>query len=198
MGATPSSLSSRALVLVALALAGSIGCAKTPQQRAKLDREVIERESTPERLQARGDAAAMSGDLTRAEQYFVAAMKAGGDERALTKRLLVVCISDNRYPAAASYAEDYLHKHPGDTDVRYAVSTVYIGLGELTRARDGLRLVVEARPDIADAHYALASVLRDTGESLIDADKQFREYIRLSPNGEYAEAARASLLKSVP
>ncbi len=128
----------------------------------------------------------------------MAAIKAGGDVRLLTKRLLVVCVTDGRYPAAANYGEDYLRRHPADTEVRYAVSTVYIGLGDLPRARDGLRLVVEARPDIAEAHYALASVLRDTGESLLDADLQFREYIRLDPNGQYAEAARASLLKSVP
>jgi Flp pilus assembly protein TadD len=179
-------------------LAGVLGCAKSPQQKAKQDFEVIQRETTPERLQARGDAAAMSGDLTRAEQYFVAAMRAGGDEHVLTKRLLVVCVNGNRYSAAAAYAEEYLHKHPSDIDVRYALATVYIGLGDLTRARDGLRLVVEQRPDIADAHYALASVLRDSGESLLDADKQFREYIRLNPNGEYADAARASLLKTVP
>ena len=187
------------LSLLAFVLGAALcaGCAKTPQQKANQDMEAIRRETTPERLQARGDAAASGGDLTRAEQYFVAALKSGGDERVLTKRLLVVCISDGRYPAAASYGEDYLRRHPGDTEVRYAVSTVYIGLGDLPRARDGLLRVVADRPDIADAHYALASVLRDTGESLLDADTQFREYIRLSPDGEYAEAARASLLKSV-
>jgi Flp pilus assembly protein TadD len=191
------SASACALVLL-IGPAGILGCAKSPQQKAKQDYEVIQRETTPERLQARGDAAAMSGDLTRAEQYFVAALRAGGDDHVLTKRLLVVCVNGNRYSAAAAYAEEYLHKHPSDIDVRYALATVYIGLGDLARARDGLRLVVEQRPDIAEAHYALASVLRDSGESLLDADKQFREYIRLNPNGEYADAARASLLKTVP
>ena len=185
------------IVGLVAAAAFSSGCAKTAQQKATQDMEIIRRETTPERLQARGEAAAMGGDLTRAEQYFVAALKAGGDERILTKRLLVVCVTDGRYPAAASYGEDYLRRHPGDTEVRYALSTVYVGLGDLERARDGLRRVVEERPDIADAHYALASVLRDAGESLLDADLQFREYIRLSPDGEYAESARASLLKSV-
>jgi tetratricopeptide (TPR) repeat protein len=182
---------------IALSIAGAAGCAKSPQQRAQHDLEVVRDETRPDRLQARGEAAAMAGDLTRAEQYFVAAIKSGGDEGILTKRLLVVCITDGRYPAAASYGEDYLRRHPGDTDVRYAISTVYIGLGDLPRARQGLERVVFERPDIADAHYALASVLRDEGAPLLDADAQFREYIRLSPNGEYAEAARASLLKSV-
>jgi tetratricopeptide (TPR) repeat protein len=184
-------------LVLALAFVGALGCTKSPQQRARQDSDIIRRETTPERLQARGEAAAMAGDLTRAEQYFVAAMKAGGDERTLTTRLLVVCVTDSRYPAAATYGEEYLHRHPNDPEIRYTVSTVYIGLGDLARARDGLRQVVEERPDLADAHYALASVLRDAGDSLLDADREFREYIRLRPDGEYAEAARASLLKSV-
>jgi tetratricopeptide (TPR) repeat protein len=174
------------------------GCAATPQQKAARDMSVIRAETTPERLQARGDASAMAGDLTRAEQYYVAAMAAGGDTRVLTKRLLVVCTTDERYPAAQTYAEDYLRLHPGDTDMRYALATVYVALRELQLARGSLERVVTERPDLAVAHYALATVLRDLGDSMLDADQQFREYIRLSPEGEYAESARASLLKSVP
>ncbi len=181
-----------------LAFAVLVGCARTPQQKANEDLRTIRSETTPERLQARGEAAALSGDLTRAEQYFVAALKAGGAERPLTERLLTVCIADARFPAAANYGEDYLRRHPTDTQIRYAMSTVYIGLDELTLAREELERVVGEQPEIADAHYALASVLRKDGSSLLEADQQFREYIRLSPNGEYAEAARASLLKSVP
>ncbi len=183
---------------VALALGSVAACAPTPQQKAKTDMAVIERETTPARLQKRGESAAMAGDFTRAEQYFVAAIKAGGDARLLTKRLLVVCVNDGRFPVAATYGEDYLRSHPGDTDIRYAVATVYIGVGELAHARDELTRVVRERPEIADAHYALASVLHQQGDALLDADLQFREYIRLEPNGQYAEAARASLLKSVP
>jgi tetratricopeptide (TPR) repeat protein len=188
-----------ALALSASLLAAApLACAKSAQDRVVAQSAIMQQESTPERLQARGEAAASVGDLTRAEQYFVAAMKAGGDERLLTTRLLVVCVTDSRYPAAASYGEDYLRRHPNDPEIRYAVSTVYVGLGDLDRARDGLRQVVAARPDIADAHYALASVLRDSGESLLEADKELHDYLRLSPDGQYAEAARAQILKSVP
>jgi tetratricopeptide (TPR) repeat protein len=160
--------------------------------------DVIRQESTPDRLQARGDSAAALGDLTRAEQYFDAAMSAGGDERALTKRLLMVCSADSRFPAAAKYGEDYLRKHPGDTEVRFAVATVYIALGESARARVELEQVVTERPEIAEAHYALADVLRHEGDAPLEADAQYREYIRLSPTGPYAEAARSLLLRSVP
>jgi len=192
-------MSARVLSMAALvAIAAVAACAPTPQQRAKTDMAVIQRETTPERLQQRGEAAAMSGDFTRAEQYFVAAIKAGGDQRVLTKRLLVVCVNDSRFPAAVSYGEDYLRAHPSDTDIRYAVATVYIGIGELPRAIGELTRVVAEKPEIADAHYALASALHQQGDAMLDADKQFREYIRLDPDGQYAEAARASLLKSVP
>ncbi len=191
-------LSSMATVALSLALASTTACAPSPQQKAKADMAVIERETTPARLQNRGEGAAMSGDFTRAEQYFVAAIRAGGDQRLLTKRLLVVCVNDGRFPAAVSYGEDYLRGHPTDTDIRYAVATVYAAIGETSRARDELTRVVQEKPDLADAHYALASVLRQQGDALLDADTQFREYIRLEPNGQYAEAARSLLLKSVP
>jgi FimV-like protein len=185
-------------VLAALTSASCVSaCGPSNQQKAALDMEVIRAATTPQHLQARGESAAMSGDLTRAEQYFVAALRAGGDERVLTKRLFVVCVTDGRFPAAANYGEDYLRRHPSDTDIRYALATVYIALGDTSMARSALEQVVEERPGLADAHYALATVLRAEQESLLDADRHLREYIRLEPNGQYAEAARASLLKSV-
>lgn len=179
------------------AVLGVTACAPSAPKAAKT-MDVIRQESTPDRLLARGDSAASVGDLTRAEQYFVAAMSAGGDERALTKRLLIVCSADSRFPAAAKYGEDFLRRHPGDTEVRFAVATVYIALGEAARARVELEQVIKERPDIADAHYALADVLRHDGTALLEADGQYREYLRLSPTGPNAEAARSLLLKSVP
>lgn len=187
----------RGVAFFAFFVLSSAGCAQSAQRRASADMEVIRSETSPAHLQGRGDSAAMAGDLTRAEQYFVAALRAGGDERALTKRLFVVCVADGRFPAAASYGEDYLRKHPGDTELRYALGTVYIALGDAPIARSTLEQVVEERPELAGAHYALATVMRGQGDALLEADRHFREYIRLEPDGPYAEAARASLLKSV-
>jgi len=183
------------LAIVLAFSAASGGCAETQRQRQARDLQVLGAEATPQRLRARGEAAAMAGDLTRAEQYFVAALRAGGDERLLTERLLIVCVTDGRFPAAASYAEDYLSKHPADTDVRYAVATVYFALGNLDASRAELDRVLRARPDMADAHYTLATVLRKLGDSSVEADRHLREYIRLEPNGAYAEAAKDLLLK---
>jgi len=65
-------------------------------------------------------------------------------------------------------------------------------------ARRALSLVVDARPEDADAHFALGVLLRDADHDYAGADRQFREYIRLKPRGSHAEEAEASLLKSVP
>lgn len=184
-----------ALVAASLTLAA---CAQTPESKLKADLDSMQRESSAGRLAARGEASASVGDLTRAEQYFVSAMKAGGAPKPLTQRLLAVCAADARYPVALMYAEDYLRKHPGDVDVRYAAAAIYAATGDHERARSGLEVVVKTRPDLADAHYALASIITKDGDDPVRADLHYREYLRLDPKGAFAESARASLLKSVP
>jgi Flp pilus assembly protein TadD len=184
--------------LAAPALVAAVGCAPSRQQTTARDLQAMRDEATPARLLERGDVAAMGGDLTRAEQYYVAALHAGADERVITTKLLLVCVTDGRFPSAEDYGEDYLRRHPGDTEIRYALATVYVARNEMTQARDSLEQVVQERPDLAEPHYALATILRQQGDSLVDADREFREYIRLEPRGPNAEAARASLMKSVP
>jgi tetratricopeptide (TPR) repeat protein len=191
------SLGSLAAALFAVVLAG---CGATARRGQPTDQEMqaIRAETTPARLIERGDGAALAGDLTRAEQYYVAAQRAGGDERVVATKLLLVCVTDGRFPAAEDYGEDYLRRHPTDTEVRYALATVYLARDELAQARAALEQVIAERPDLAEPHYALATILRRQGEALTDADHHLREYIRLEPKGPYVEAARASLLKSVP
>jgi tetratricopeptide (TPR) repeat protein len=164
--------------------------------RAHLD--TFHDEGTPAKLVDRGKAFAAIGDSTRAEQYFAAAINAGGDERAILPLLLLVCIRDNRYRVAIEYASTYLKKHPSDLRVHLLLGTLYSAIGDAHEAQKELEQVVEARPADADAHYALAILYRDGENNPVAADQQFREYLRLAPNGSHAEEAQASLLKSVP
>jgi tetratricopeptide (TPR) repeat protein len=149
-------------------------------------------------LVAFAQAAAAAGDMTRATEYLVAALRQGGDEKAIVQRLIVVCVADQRYPGALDYAETYLRRHPGDTDVRLVTASIYAAIGDVAKARDGFERVIAEKPDIADAHYGLATVLTEDGSQLLNADRHYREYLRLQPRGTYAEAARDHLLKSVP
>jgi tetratricopeptide (TPR) repeat protein len=184
------------VALMSIALTSACGGAAIAGQR---ERDALRQESSANELVRRGDASATLGDMTRAEQYFVAALKAGGDERALVQRLLVVCAADQRYPVAAEYAEQYLHRHPLDVDLKFAAGSIQAAIGNGARARELFEAVVRERPAWAEAHYALASLLRDQGQSLALADQHDLRYLQLSPRGVLADTARARLtLRSSP
>jgi hypothetical protein len=117
------------LLALFVTVAGA-GCATGIGEQVRADAEVVRRDSTPEKLTAKGDMAAAVGDLTRAEQYFSAALAAGGDSALLTRRLLRVCVGDHRYQMAAGYAEDHLRHYPDDVEVRRVLLAIQTGLSE--------------------------------------------------------------------
>jgi tetratricopeptide (TPR) repeat protein len=162
------------------------GTAETPKT-------TLQRDAAAEELFRRGTVSAEIGDLTRAEQYFVASLRAGADERRIVEQLLRVCTADQRYPAALEYAEQYLNRHPHDTDVKFAAASVYAAQGDGPRARSLLEAVVRSRPNWPEPHFTLATVLRDGGASPDLADVHDLEYLRIDPNGPLAERARARL-----
>jgi Tfp pilus assembly protein PilF len=181
-----------------LALLALVACGP-PSQGAQVQENVrtFKAEQRADRLVAAGKAFASVGDLTRAEQYFAAAIEAGGDDAKILPMLLSVCVQDGRYRVAITYAETYVRKHPDDVRVRFVLGTMYQGIGESARAKEELERVVDARPKEPQAHFALAVLMRDEGDRAA-ADRHFREYLRLAPQGAHAAEARASLLKSVP
>jgi len=175
-----------------------VACGSSPGQEARSNVDTFQRDQRPERLVEIGKAFAKMGDLTRAEQYFAAALDAGADGRVVVPMLVTVCIRDGRYRAALEYGEAHLTKHPSDARTRFVVATVYAGLGEAEPARKHLEKVLGERPTEAEAHFALAVLMRESLRDPVGADQHFREYLRLSPKGAHAEEAEASLLKSVP
>ena len=156
------------------------------------------REATTDKLLDRGKAFAAIGDTTRAEEYFAAALDQGADPRAVMPLLLQVCVQTGRYRSAIQHAENHLRKHPDDLRTRFVVGTLYSAIGETKDAKTALETVVSARPDDAKALYSLAILARDNENDVVGADRHFREYLRIEPNGAHAEEARASLLKRMP
>jgi hypothetical protein len=189
-----------AFATVLAAALPQVACAPaTAQSKVQTQEDAMRVEATAERLEATGDRAVQIGDLTRAEQYYVASLKTGAREgrmrdRVLTQKLVAVCAEDGRYPAAVEYANDYLGKHPGDIDMRFAAAALAAAVGDVDGARIGFERVVAARPTLAEAHYALGSLLRDEGD--LSADSHFRTYLSLQPRGAYAESARAAIART--
>ena len=187
---------SSAFAIGTLLGAVSFGCA-SPQTKLQQGIEAMHAESAPDQLAERGDQSASVGDMTRAEQYYVAALRANGEAARLVRRLIAVCVADGRYPVALEYADEYLRKHPADVDVRYAAATLRVAIGDEKRARQELLEVLAARPGFADAHYVIALLDKDQGD-VMAADVEYRAYLAAAPDGEHAEVARANLMRTVP
>lgn len=183
------------------ALVGTLSlaaCVQTPAEKAQADIATMQREATVDKLVERGKIFAAMGDGTRAEEYLTAALDAGAKPKEVLPVLLSVCVQNGKYRSAILHAEQHLRTHPDDAQTRFVLGTLHAALGEAKEARVELQRALEARPGEANAHYALAVLARDTENDVVSADRQFREYLRLAPNGEHAEEARASLLKEVP
>ena len=179
------------------ALLASLGlvaaCATTESDKLRANVEVVRRETRPDLLLAKGDAYEAVGDSTRSEQYLTTALAAGGDEAVLVPRIVRVCVADRRFRAALAYAEDYLRRHPGDRDMRFAHGAISAAIGEGAAARADLRALVEGWPDNPEYHFAFAVLLRDEPDEAAAAREQFALYLKLDPDGPNAEMARAGL-----
>ena len=185
----------RKVLMFSVMGAACFGCASAPSQRLQADVHTFQNEQVPTKLTARGRAFASMGDTTRAREYFDAALEAGGDERELTPLLLTVCVRDGRYRLAIEYAEQYLRKHPSDQRMRFVLGTLRAGVGEPLAAEAAFVKVIQQNPDQPDAQYALAVLLRDQRGDLLGADRHFRAYLKLEPDGEHSEEAKSSLVQ---
>jgi tetratricopeptide (TPR) repeat protein len=157
----------------------------------------MRKQQTPEKLIEQGKGFAALGDTTRAEQYFSAALNAGGDEAVITPLVVSVCVRDGRYELAIEYARRYTQKHPNDVRMRYLLGTLYGAIGDVAHARSELEFVVTNKPDAAEPHWALGKLLHDEGKEPTLAEGQFKEYLRLAPTGSHAEEAHGLLTKEV-
>ena len=157
----------------------------------------------------RGKAFAAIGDHTRAEEYLASGLEEGADPRDVLPLLLDVCVKTGRYRSAIQHGENHLRKHPHDMQTRVMVGTLYAAINEGKLAQAQLEQVVDGEGDArapangvgrlrAQAHYLLAVVARDSDNDVVRADRHFREYLRIEPNGSHADEAKAALLRRLP
>lgn len=185
--------------LVAFVASGAAaGCSPTRGDRAREAERAVREEQTADKLVERGKLFAHVGDYTRASQYFTAALDAGARPEEVLPLLMRVYIVSGRYRLAIQLGEQQLVKQPEAHALRFLVGTLYAAIGRSDLARAHLERVVASSPNDAEAHYALAVVLRDGENDLIKADHHFREYLKLQPAGSHSEEARDSLLQQVP
>jgi len=180
-------------ILLALCLVACTHAVKAPELEG---RTASEQQSAM--LVQRANQFADAADYTRAEQYLNLATKQGGDATQVMPLLIDVCVRDQRYRAALQYAEEYLRQHPRSYRLRYIEATLLRALGDVGKSRQELQRVLDMSPDYADAHFSMAVLMRDQLGSYVEADRHFREYLRLAPAGQHAEEAGDSLLEAMP
>ena len=198
-----------------LAAAFALGGCGSREQKAEQQIRDIQKESDAKTLIERGRAFAFVGDQTRAEEYLAAALNAGADPRDVMPLLMEVCVRSGRYRSAIQHGENQLRHHPNDVRTRLMVGALYAAINDLDHARQHLEQVVEkplpppGRVDHTtrapegrsekihgEAHYLLGVVARDDHDP-VRADKHFREYLRIEPQGSHVEEARGSLMRQV-
>ena len=175
-----------------LLCAGLGGCASASHAHGA----AFEKLSAPQLL-AVAAALEQSGDTVRAEQYLQQALKQGASESEAVPRLLRMYVADGQYRLAIDQAENHLRKHPRDRGVRLFLGTLYGALGEELDALSQYERVLAEAPEDAQAHFAMASVLHESGRERARADRHFRAYLTLEPRGPHAEEARSLLLTEV-
>jgi tetratricopeptide (TPR) repeat protein len=169
------------------------GCSHTAGGKSAIA-PVDRRSQTMEQLVERGRAFAMIGDLTRGEQYLSAALQRGADPPDILPLLVHVCVEAGRYRVAAEYLRMYGAEEPESANAQLLYGSLEAAVGDREVARREYETLLRSHPDDSTGHYALAVLFRDAMGDPSSSDAHFREYLRLSPHGEHAAEARASLL----
>jgi tetratricopeptide (TPR) repeat protein len=139
-----------------------------------------------------GLAFAANQDNVRAEQYLVAAMVKGYPEAEVMPALLRACVEGSRLRAALRHGEPYLSRHPNDWRLRFLVANIYLGLGEVGRARIHLERTLAQAPEFAETEFLLGQ-LAELELDLPRAKQKFARYLALAPDGPHAEEAREGM-----
>jgi len=97
-----------------------------------------------------------------------------------------------KYPEAEVALARGLELEPNSADGHYHIAEAYWNLGRWDDSEPHARKALALNPDIAPAHVLLGNSMlrkRDARGAL----KDFREYLRLAPQGEFASGTRAAV-----
>ncbi len=97
------------------------------------------------------------------------------------------------YLKAIDYYQKALDYNPKNSDVRTDLAISYYNLGKVDKALEELNKVIANDPRHALAHYNKGIILWQGKNDLEGSQKAFEEYLRISPNGQFSDEAKASI-----
>ena len=99
-----------------------------------------------------------------------------------------------KYGEAESVLREGLSVEDRSWQGRFTLGRVYWSKGEITKAARQVAIALQLNPNLAEAHLLAGDILL-RGNKRDDALAEFQEYLRLAPNGEYAQQVRTAVEK---
>jgi predicted Zn-dependent protease len=140
--------------------------------------------------------AEVTGDLLRAEQYYLRAEALGVPQAEIVPAILRVLIAAHRYDEALARCQRRLGAEPSDRGTRFVAAALLVAVDRPKEAERELNTLVRSRPDDAQAYLALGRLYKDHDPER--AREMFEKYLSLAPNGEAAAAIRFELAAPAP
>lgn len=99
-----------------------------------------------------------------------------------------------RYPEAETTLLDGLKRDEKNWHGHFTLARLYWDQGDMLKAGPAIGHTLQLKPDFAEAHLLAGNILLRLNQPQ-RARVEYEEYLRLAPRGEYADQARALLLK---
>jgi predicted Zn-dependent protease len=138
-----------------------------------------------------GNDAEASGDLLRAEQYYLRAEALGTPQDQILPRLMRVLVASHRYAEALARSQRRLAEKPGDRTTRYVQAALLVALDRPKDAERELNALVHTEPKDPEAYLQLGRLFHESDRPRALA--LYRKYLELAPNGHDAAAVRFEL-----
>lgn len=138
-----------------------------------------------------------TGDLLRAEQYYLRAEALGVPEAEIAPRILRVLSLAHRYDEALERCKKRLSRVPDDRATRYVEAALLVALDRPKEAEHELTALQRSEPKDPQSYLALGRLYRD-GNDRARARQMFEKYLELAPNGESAASVRFELSDEPP
>ncbi len=144
--------------------------------------------------------AGQAGDDDRARELLERTVETKPDFAEAQRKLGLMCYKSGDKQCAADHLVELLRLEPDDEEMRelavglcYNLAQQHAEKDEFRQAGQYLQKLVEIKPDHAEAHLKLASILRDDG--LLDpAIYHFSEVLRIEPDNQDARQPLAKAL----
>src|SRR5690349_7954219 len=138
--------------VVATALC-AVGCGAAVNEQPKHAGPQYSPLKDPKVMIEHAEAFAENGDFTRAQQYYSAALAAGGSAKAIMPKLLRACIASGDLRLAAEYAEQELARNPDESHLRFVTGALHAQLGNHAAARQHLSLAASQMKQNAKVQF---------------------------------------------